>query len=180
MANSSELGAGDVKLLKIQYNALRQDVLDPATGHVHTGGAGEGKQIPTGGLEDGAATTAKIDADAVDDTKAGARVPQFYRRQGGSATEWDTSGTTARTPGAVRQQAGAIEWTGESDTSGAIEVTFPVAFAYKPLVFIQALDYGVVTDPSTISASAFTISWSTHTGGSRTSVHFFWFAVGTE
>lgn len=45
MPNSSELGAGDVKVLKEQYNDLRDDVLDPTTGHDHTGAAGHGKQI---------------------------------------------------------------------------------------------------------------------------------------
>lgn len=45
MASSSELGAGDVKLLKDQYNDLRDDVLDTATGHDHTGVAGHGKQL---------------------------------------------------------------------------------------------------------------------------------------
>lgn len=45
MANSSELGAGDVKLLKDQYNGLRDDVLDPVTGHTHTGEEGGGKLL---------------------------------------------------------------------------------------------------------------------------------------
>lgn len=45
MPNSSEFGAGDVKVLKGQYNDLRDDVLDPTTGHPHTGGAGEGMQL---------------------------------------------------------------------------------------------------------------------------------------
>lgn len=48
MAHSSELGAGDVKLLKDQYNNLRKDVLDTATGHDHTGAAGHGKQLDHG------------------------------------------------------------------------------------------------------------------------------------
>jgi len=45
MANSSDLGAGDVKVLKNQYNALRADVLDATTGHDHSGAAGHGVRI---------------------------------------------------------------------------------------------------------------------------------------
>jgi len=45
MAHSSDLGAGDVKLLKDQYNLLRKDVLDTSTGHKHTGAAGDGTKV---------------------------------------------------------------------------------------------------------------------------------------
>lgn len=45
MPHSSELAAGEVKVLKAQYNNLRKDVLDSSTGHGHTGAAGDGKKV---------------------------------------------------------------------------------------------------------------------------------------
>lgn len=79
--------------------------------------------------------TGMIANDAVDDTKAGNRVPQFYRRQGGSSTNWNTTGATAYTPGAVRMQAGVTSVTvPAASTSAATLVTFPVAFSYAPVI----------------------------------------------
>lgn len=45
MAHSSDLGAGDIKLLKGQYNLLRKDVLDTSTGHKHTGAVDDGTKV---------------------------------------------------------------------------------------------------------------------------------------
>jgi hypothetical protein len=100
--------------------------------HDHVGG--DGAAIPAGGLADGAVnTTAKLANDIVDDTKVGNRVPQFYRRQGGSSTNWSTAGTTNYTPGAVRMQAGVLD-VGKTYTEGT--VTFPVAFSQPPIVLV--------------------------------------------
>jgi len=68
MANSNPVSAGDQATAQ-QYNDLRDDVLDPTTGHAHTGAAGGGKQIATSDLtgHDKAAHDALgIDADTVD------------------------------------------------------------------------------------------------------------------
>jgi hypothetical protein len=89
-------------------------------------------KIATGGVSD----TVQLADDIVDDAKAGNRVPQFYRRQGGSATDWSSPGTTTRTPTAVRMQAGAIQ----STAGNTVVVTFPVAFSQVPLVFATATD----------------------------------------
>jgi len=90
-------------------------------------------------IADGGVDTAQLANDSVDDTKAGDRVPQFYRRQGGSAVSWATAGTNNYTPTAVRMQGGVIELTlpigeGAADTT----VTFPVAFSQIPIVVISA------------------------------------------
>jgi hypothetical protein len=45
-AQSLEIAAGLVKVMKTQYNNLRKDVLDPTLGHGHTGGADDGKLLP--------------------------------------------------------------------------------------------------------------------------------------
>ncbi len=68
MANSNPVSAGDQATAQ-QYNDLRDDVLDPTTGHAHTGAAEGGKQIATSDLtgHDKAAHDALgIDADTVD------------------------------------------------------------------------------------------------------------------
>lgn len=90
--------------------------------------------INTDMLDDAAVTLAKMAANSVDDTKAGNRVPQFYRRQGGSATIWSTQGVTTYTPTAVRMQGGVLEFDFLSDSVLSQPITFPVAFSYAPLV----------------------------------------------
>jgi hypothetical protein len=77
-----------------------------------------------------------LDADSVDDTKAGNRVPQFYRRQGGDATNWATPGTTDYTPGVVRMQAGIVTIPAVGTASATYALTFPVPFSAPPLVFV--------------------------------------------
>lgn len=82
--------------------------------------------------------TLNLADDAVDDTKVGNRVPQFYRRQGGDATDWNDSGTTTYTPGMVRMQAGvsSITISDGSYCSLMQTVTFPVAFSDAPIVLL--------------------------------------------
>ena len=86
------------------------------------------------GIVAGQVQTAQVANNAIDDTKAGDRVPQLYRRQGGSSTIWSTVGSSNYTPGAVRIQCGSI-----SVASPGSRVTFPTAFAYAPIVFLQPL-----------------------------------------
>jgi len=83
------------------------------------------------------ANTQHIADDAVDDTKAGNRVPQLYRRKGGHSDDWDVYGGTTYTPGAVRMQCGVFPLTiATPGTSDAVTISFPVAFSYPPIVFI--------------------------------------------
>jgi len=97
--------------------------------------------VTTGKLADGAVTTAKLAADSVDDTIAGNRVPQFYRRQGGSATIWAAAGSTNYTPTSVRMQAGQVTVVvAANNPNGTTTVTFPVAFSNHPLVFVTLYD----------------------------------------
>jgi hypothetical protein len=56
-------------------------------------------------------------------------------RKGGSATIWSTPGTTDYTPTAVRIQVGVVDLTIYSGSvSNYVDVTFPVAFAYGPVI----------------------------------------------
>lgn len=45
MPNSSEVVAGQDAVMAVQYNNLRDDILDTSTGHGHTGVGEDGKQI---------------------------------------------------------------------------------------------------------------------------------------
>ena len=133
--------------------------------------------VTTPKLADLGVTTPKVANDAIDDTKAGNRVPQFYRRQGGDATEWGLPfpGTTNYTPGPVRMQAGFI------DPGSTGTITFPVAFSARPLVFIQSHSqdrYVVVTN---VQANQFSFRKTlAHTGALDAVGQFAWLAIGPE
>lgn len=137
-------------------------------GNTHDHNGGDGAQIPTGGIAN----------DAIDDTKAGNRVPQFIRRKGGNATDWSIAGSNDYTPTTVRMQAGVV--TGAGGGGGTITVTFPVAFSNKPigLVSIQACVETIAFKAYT-SASQIVITWDT-TGIGEVGPTFAWFAVGPE
>lgn len=118
-----------------------------------------------------------IPADAIDDTKLGDRAPQFYRRQGGNATNWDEPGTTTRTPGAVRMQGGAISADGND---ASVTITFPTSFSAPPLVLISVQhwssndtahgEYRVTVNPEEVEPNQFMIDieeLTAPTGGAR-------------
>ena len=130
--------------------------------------------------------TNNIENDAVDDTKVGNRVPQFYRRQG-DGVSWQDPGTTTYTPTAVRQQGGTIQWTGGAASSGSITVNYPVAFSNAPLVFascLKAASAGNINTGISVNgvfpAFAFKIGWLDTTGALHTELDFMWFAVGPQ
>lgn len=128
--------------------------------------------------------TAEIFDDAIDDSKLGDRVAQFYRRQGGNASDWSTTGTTTYTPGAVRKQAGSIGVTLSAAPAGVANVTFPVAFSNVPLItglshalYSRELDVSF----SNVTANGFTINIDVIDGTSvSTTVEVNWEATGPE
>lgn len=151
-------------------------------------------QVDTAALASNAVTTDKIAAlnvtngkiadDAVDDTKVGNRVPQFYRRQGGSATNWDTAGTTTHTPGAVRMQGGKISL--GNINSGAdylVTVTFPTPFSQPPLVIATAEPGNIVPIVVVVySQTASQVTFSAYNVGPSNSIttEIAWLAIGPE
>jgi hypothetical protein len=87
--------------------------------HAHTGLAGMGPKIPTGGIEDHAITSLLL----------ANGVPIFTKRQGNSATAWGTAGTTEYTPTATVQEAGSTRVTLAPGTAtDHVHVTFKTAF----------------------------------------------------
>jgi len=129
--------------------------------------------VTTGKIAANAVTTAKLALNSVDDTIAGDRVPQFYRRQGGSATDWSSPGTTTYTPTSVRMQAG----TATLGVMGHVTVTFPVAFSNVPIVMLTNGPDGASSanaEVSSVTATLVEISFGT------VGANVMWFAVGPE
>lgn len=134
--------------------------------------------------------TGNIDDNAVDDTKAGNRVPQFYRRQGGSATEWSNQGSNNYTPSAVRMQGGVKNVTILMSTYAAnAVVTLPQALSYKPMIVLTAEGLGgtfadgdaLTLYLSSITSTQFTINAKRRDNpATELSVDVAWLAIGPE
>jgi hypothetical protein len=131
----------------------------------------------------GQVATAGIANDAVDETKAGNRVPMFTRRIGG-ASDWGSAGAEATaTPTAVKMQGGtgAIALAG---TSVDKVVTFPQAFSATPFVLVS-LNSGV-TDQIAVRVNTITTTqvtftfYSTDTTAMSGTGQLHWLAVGPE
>jgi hypothetical protein len=182
-AAHTDLAAHEAAAAPHTGHALTANGVTNGNSHDHVGG--DGAPIGAGGLADGAVnTTAKLANNIVDDTKVGARVTQLYRRQGGNASNWATPGTTSYTPARVREQVGAVQWTGTAAFQGTVDITFPVAFSGTPIVQVQAFFSGsteyFVVHPGDITGSGFRIYWRTFTGLTRTAVELSWRAIGPE
>lgn len=105
-----------------------------------------------------------------------ADAPTLTNRQGGSATNWDTAGTTNYVPGDAKMQCGSVN----TGATAEVVVTFPVAFAYKPLVFFH-----VVAAPATwliavVTAGGITIYSEDMAESPRANVDVNWMAVGSS
>jgi len=135
----------------------------------------------------GAVTAAKIGANAVDDTKVGNRVPQFYRRQGGHATNWAVQGTTDYTPTAVRMQTGVKRLTigvcSQTTCITATPVTFPVEFTGTPNIFLTHLNVAhpeLTVFVANVSTTGFDLSGIVLNGFAGAVADIMWWAVGSE
>jgi hypothetical protein len=137
--------------------------------HVHTGGAGAGLQIPTGGLVAGSVTATELDDDAVTTAKVlDANITAaklsfttmlLAKRQGGSATAWDTAGTTPYTPTSYALEAGVTTVTASSTDQGFATVTFQNTYTYKPIVLPTILYFtGATGGEAPVSVKVNTIA----------------------
>jgi len=168
--SGSTLGFGQIATAGIADDAITVDkIADDAVGQDQ--------------IADNAIGTSQIAADSVDDTKAGNRVPQFYRRQGGHASIWSTVGSTSYTPGAVRMQGGAITVTITTGNSvGTTAVTFPTAFSYAPLVLVS-LNLSTTSDTvyfDNVTASGFDCKVRRPGTSGEQSFTVTWLAAGAE
>jgi hypothetical protein len=131
-----------------------------------------------------AVTNGKIGNDAVDDLKVGNRVPQFYRRQGGSATDWSSQGTTTYTPTTVRMQSGVRNLImGIGDTTLGLVITFPVAFSNVPMVLFtisSTSDETIRIHSIVETATNVTITLNRASGAASITVIMRWHAEGPE
>lgn len=196
MVDSDELEDSSVTTDKINNSAVDEDKINvSAAGNGLSGGGGSALAVnvdnstieinaDTLRVKDLGITGAKLAADSVDDTKAGNRVAQFYRRQGGNASDWSTTGTTTYTPGAVRKQAGSIGVSLAAAPAGVANITFPTAFSNVPL--ITGLAHALYTREvdvsfSNVTANGFTINVDIIDGTSvTTTIEVNWEATGPE
>lgn len=116
--------------------------------------------------------------------------PKVYRRQGGSATDWSSTGTTNYLPVTAQEQVGAMQGVYSGGASGAwsaqsYTINFPVAFSHTPAIFISPI---APNWPSGVNGYAYLSDYATdhfdlgiatydYTGGSFGSTYF-WRAVG--
>jgi hypothetical protein len=138
-------------------------------------------EIQTGNLAD----------DSVDDSKAGNRIAQFYRRQGSNATNWASPGTVTYTPTAVRMQGGVRELTiVNGNNSDNVSVTFPTSFSGTPIIIVTAKTFTGGSGPQTvtpytfaITSSGFTLYVETNDAANvseNKTGHVHWLAIGPE
>jgi hypothetical protein len=136
-------------------------------------------------------TTIEINADTlrvkdggIDDLKVGNRVAQFYRRQGGNASDWSIGGTTNYIPANVRILGGTLRFVGPIVISGSslLTLTYPVAFSNKPLffAFYVGTQNGIDAEAQNPTASTIELIARNDTGSAQSNVDIQWFAIGPE
>jgi hypothetical protein len=121
---------------------------------------------------------------------AGAGVPVLTNRQGGSATNWATAGTTNYSTSAINilMQSGVVSGTVDSGASIEIlpNITFPVAFSQPPVVVatisseFTSVSF-VVNQINTVTSSLVQFIIATSDGanvGSDTDFTVNWIAIG--
>jgi hypothetical protein len=157
-------------------------------------------QVATNGIANAAVTLAKMASNSVDASKIvdgsvgtaeladggttyaklAPGAGKLTNRQGGSATNWSTAGTTNYVPTAVRNQCGVARVL--VGTQG-IAVTFPVAFSNVPIVVISEVENGNATTAfitvNNVTASGFTVYY--HAAGTvPATFDATWLAIGPE
>lgn len=96
--------------------------------------------------------------------------PRVVARQGGSATDWNATGTTTYTPTTPIIQCGSGITSGGQQTSGSfyyssLSVTFPIAYADKPIVVANVTDGNGYCKVNVINTGFTITNWSPYTGG---------------
>lgn len=102
-----------------------------------------------------------------------------FRRQGGSATDWSSNGTSNFTPTTMRAQAGVKRHAGGS-ASGSTTITFPVAFSQPPIILVSCSNDIVNVAATIVSASGATLAYSTVDATAQSNIDINWLALGPE
>lgn len=133
-------------------------------------------------LQNNVVTTTKILDLAVTKAKLADVYLELIARQGGSATAWNTAGTTNYTltaPTSVVTQVGAIT----TAAGGTATITFPVAFSQIPLVYLTIIygypNLGAIANVEVISATQAQIRTQSN-AGANISAQVSWLAIGAE
>lgn len=127
-------------------------------------------------IADTSITTAKIADDAITDAKL--IYGKVRSRQGGSATNWQTTGTNTYDYSATNTfiQTGSI-----ANSASPTTITFPTAFNQIPVVFAQVTSITgtqCFVEVVNISTTAFNCQVYDHTGATNNGQTVNWMAVG--
>jgi hypothetical protein len=111
--------------------------------------------------------------------------PVVIKRQGGSATNWNSPGTTTYTPTVAKIQTGVVRFSSISSAVGSyyyqtITVTYPEAFTYIPHIICSIMAIG--TPAYLLSAQTATIGTTTCVfyiiSSNSTAADLSWTAIG--
>ena len=136
-------------------------------------------------------------ANVLNDIMAGDHILQFIRRQGGSATAWNTQGVTDYNLAGVgiREQVGRIRVVIPNGAASATTVvTYGIAFSNVPLAYLTAPSTVIPTAggnkkaivtvnaiaAATLTVEAATPDASANNSGGNINIDVFWQAVGPE
>jgi len=110
--------------------------------------------------------------------------PLVAKRQGGSATVWNSAGTTTYTPTATIIQTGCVSMTFAASTGNYTAITYPTAFTQAPTIFVSpeclfslSFMWSVGTTQAADPTTGFNLNvkWaSAYTG----TINFSWLAIG--
>lgn len=103
-------------------------------------------------------------------------------RQGGSATDWSSPGTTNQTLTTPRMQIGVVSVTTDGSGNASATITFPVAFSQPPVVFVTPHLAFAVAIPRCEADSATTtqVVLQLAGGAATTGYRIAWLAIGLE
>ena len=121
---------------------------------------------------------------------SGATAPEWgnsggvVKRQGGSATDWSTPGTTNYVPTASKIQVGVVAITITNDWNNA-SITFPEAFTYTPIALChfsggtgESIAYPITTRIVDLTNASMDIAVRTGAGTDWT-FYIHWIAIGS-
>jgi hypothetical protein len=84
--------------------------------------------------------------------------PLVKCRQGGSSTIWTSPGTTSYTPTATVIQTGVVSITVSSGGQNNVLITYPVAFAQRPAIFLSSENTGALATVWTVGYTDDTVN----------------------